>query len=250
MCPQMEYANEVFYSSVTRRKYSVLFHDSKTLDCTTRNVIYLITCTRCKMQYVGETQQQFSIRMSNHRSNIGSKASTLLYNHFNGLCTIEHFRAQPIETCPSKDLKSSTSKFLLDREAYWMKELRTIFPYGLNDRCKGKDFTKKKDLRDVTATVFNKIPVPRKKRGSGKNRWSSNFNIDKFLRDVVETYKREKNWIFFARKMITSLSKRTLKKLGLRAREYLSNSTAPSSILKVIQDLVVSSFHFMVKTLK
>ena len=59
MCPQMSYSSEVFYSSVTHRKYSVLFHDSKTLDCTTRNVIYLITCTRCKMQYVGELNNSF-----------------------------------------------------------------------------------------------------------------------------------------------------------------------------------------------
>jgi hypothetical protein len=118
------------------------------------------------------------------------------------------------------------------------ERIENYFPYGLNERCKGKDFTKKKDLHDVTAAVFNKIPVPRKKGGSGKNRWSQNFNIDKFLRDVVQTHRSKQNWIFFTRKMITSLSKRTLKKLGLQAREYSPNSTAPSVILDVIQDLV------------
>src|SRR3954466_7343942 len=111
MCPLKCLIRAKYFIHVTGRKYPVLFHDSKTLDCTTRNVIYLITCTRCKMQYVGETQQQFSIRMSNHRSNIGSQVALLLSNHFNGPCKIEHFRAQPIEKGNGDDnLKLLSSK--------------------------------------------------------------------------------------------------------------------------------------------
>src|SRR3954466_15192119 len=84
--------------------------------------------------------------MSNHRSNIGSQVALLLSNHFNGACKIEHFRAQPIEKGNGDDnLKLlSSKKFRLEREAYWMKELRTIFPYGLNERCKVKILQRKK----------------------------------------------------------------------------------------------------------
>ena len=31
------------------------------------------------------------------------------------------------------------------REEWWMKELWTVAPYGLNDKCEGKDWTKHDD---------------------------------------------------------------------------------------------------------
>jgi hypothetical protein len=88
MCIQMDFSKEVFYSSVTNRKYSVIFRDSKTLDCTSDNVVYLVTCTRCKIQYVGETQQTVAKRMSGHRNTI-TNTNILIANHFNGPCKLE-----------------------------------------------------------------------------------------------------------------------------------------------------------------
>ena len=40
------------------------------LTCTSSYLIYLITCTKCKEQYVGCTQQQLNTRMNHHRTNI------------------------------------------------------------------------------------------------------------------------------------------------------------------------------------
>ena len=39
-------------------------------DCTSENVIYLITCKKCHAQYVGQTHQKVSKRMNSHRFDI------------------------------------------------------------------------------------------------------------------------------------------------------------------------------------
>ena len=36
------------------------------MDCSSINVIYLITCTKCGIQYIGKTSQTLRSRMNNH----------------------------------------------------------------------------------------------------------------------------------------------------------------------------------------
>ena len=43
-----------FRSSLTKRRYTVI--SACHLSCSTTNVIYLISCTKCDQQYVGETK--------------------------------------------------------------------------------------------------------------------------------------------------------------------------------------------------
>ena len=40
--------------------------------CTSQNVIYLIECKRCNKQYIGQTNQQVSRRMTSHRFDINT----------------------------------------------------------------------------------------------------------------------------------------------------------------------------------
>ena len=53
------------------------------LNCKSVNVVYLITCKVCSMQYVGETSREFGVRMREHWDKIrhGDK-SQLIYAHF------------------------------------------------------------------------------------------------------------------------------------------------------------------------
>ena len=55
-----------FKSSSTSEVFSL----KKNFDCTSENVIYLITCKRCNSQYVGQTHQKVSKRMNSHRFGI------------------------------------------------------------------------------------------------------------------------------------------------------------------------------------
>ena len=67
--------------------------------CTSRNIIYLITCTRCKKQYVGLTMQQLNVRINHHRTNIFNHTQTYISNHFNFPDhSISHLSIQIIDT--------------------------------------------------------------------------------------------------------------------------------------------------------
>ena len=76
--------NSHFKSSQDDRSYSINYNHN----CNSINVVYLITCKNCSLQYVGLLQLQ---RFSNHKSRIRKNemlgrakkvADDLLYRHF------------------------------------------------------------------------------------------------------------------------------------------------------------------------
>ena len=65
-----------FVSHSTNRTYQITLPSSiSTVDCNTSNCIYLITCSNCCLQYVGETAQTLKARFYLHRSDqvLGTK---------------------------------------------------------------------------------------------------------------------------------------------------------------------------------
>ena len=99
------------------------------ITCTTSNVIYLISCRVCRVQYVGETKNTLKKRFYGHRSTVNTgKLDTPVGCHFNlPNHTISDMNLQGIESLGHrKDLVR------LSREKVWMKRLRTIQPHGLN----------------------------------------------------------------------------------------------------------------------
>lgn len=78
MCPHLN-CSSYFTSTVTKRSYP-LRHSAT---CSSSYVIYLITCTKCKKQYVGMTTVQFRNRINQHRSNILHNRSIYISRHFN-----------------------------------------------------------------------------------------------------------------------------------------------------------------------
>ena len=116
-------------SSYTGREYSI----SPNLHCGTKNVVYLVTCKKCKIQYVGETERTLRQRMCGHRSCI-KDLSSLLGSHFDDH-GIENFSVQIIEEINPRRMRNNKTikDHRLDREDYWMRELGTISPFGLND---------------------------------------------------------------------------------------------------------------------
>ena len=55
-----------FESSNTGRQYSI----TRKYNCLTRWVVYVVTCTTCNIQYVGQTTQEIRKRHYGHRSDI------------------------------------------------------------------------------------------------------------------------------------------------------------------------------------
>jgi GIY-YIG catalytic domain len=95
-------------------------------DCNSFNVVYLITCLKCKIQYVGETGNPLHVRMNAHRSCIMLNKDTPIGIHFNSIGhNLTHLSVIPIE-------KVNYFKNRQTREYFWQLTLGTIFPKGLN----------------------------------------------------------------------------------------------------------------------
>ena len=67
-----------FVSNVTGREYK-----SSGMSCSTDNVVYLVSCKQCGIQYVGETSQALCSRRNNHRNRVKQMCDLYIYQHFN-----------------------------------------------------------------------------------------------------------------------------------------------------------------------
>ena len=116
-----------FTSSISKETFSC----KQSTSCITNNVIYLITCNQCLVQYVGQTGHNIQTRFRNHRYNIVHKNhSDTIGHHFNTPHhSIQHMKVQIIE-----QLKTNSLQHRLSRENYWINTLKTLHPTGLNIR--------------------------------------------------------------------------------------------------------------------
>jgi len=113
-----------FSSTNTKREYKI----NENMNCDTSNIIYLATCRRCKIQYVGETERRLKDRLNAHRSNINTKRQTAIGIHFNNHAhTIKDLLIMPIEMVGNED-----KLYRQTREKFWIKTLKTNYPNGLN----------------------------------------------------------------------------------------------------------------------
>ena len=101
-------------------------------DCTSQNVIYLIECKRCNVQYIGQTNQQVSKRMNSHRFDIntydGQSYATNVALHFNSDShSLNDFRFLPIDV-----VKNEMDR--LCKKTYWIHKLDTLHPKGMNSK--------------------------------------------------------------------------------------------------------------------
>ena len=189
-CPVLSPCDYIV-SSVTHRKYKVINHDLDFCDCSSSNLIYLIICDKCGVQYVGQTAQQLRKRISKHRNDIarGRGSCPFLIKHFNkGNCKGANFHVQVVEkfigtgrTNGAVDASLVSSR--RDRETEWMLKLRTVFPYGLNHDT-GSNFEHGDNVVGIT---FPKLSTTIKQthfHGRNNRGIPNNFNIDTFCNDL------------------------------------------------------------------
>ena len=123
--------DEYFYSYVTERRYKV----RQNVNCQSKNVIYLVTCKKCKKQGVGEIIG-FKSRMTNYRSCIkNKKISCNIDKHFieETNYSIEDFDVHIIvqlENFPRD--KDQARKRRKQFEGYWQITLCTLASCGLD----------------------------------------------------------------------------------------------------------------------
>lgn len=120
-CPHFPPAGS-FQSTKTNKTFLI----KQNLSCDSKNVVYLITCSRCDIQYVGQTSLSLRDRFTRHRFDINHKLLKPVANHFNS----PHHSIQDCTIIPIEQISDPSD--LLHREQFWIKTLKTISPEGLN----------------------------------------------------------------------------------------------------------------------
>ena len=133
--------SKMFKSNVTSQEFKVINHTEEPLTCHTRNIIYLLTCLCCGIQYVGETGYPFHLRNNQHRTEMNEHFEF----HRDTSCKNYSYSYQIIEKLPGTGYKEDGTideammKIRKDKEDVWIKKIRTIFPYGLCEKARGKE---------------------------------------------------------------------------------------------------------------
>ena len=103
----------------------------------------MLTCLVCNIQYVGETIIPFHKRNNIHRT--AKDGCKHLFRQSDEVCDGHHFEYRILEKLPGNgynchgEIDLEILAIRKAREDEWMKKLRTIYPYGLNERAEGKE---------------------------------------------------------------------------------------------------------------
>ncbi|XP_033624413.1 uncharacterized protein LOC117287905 [Asterias rubens] len=103
------------------------------ITCTTTNLVYLISCKKCGLQYVGQTKNTLKKRFYKHRSTVNGKKDTIGEHFSQSDHSITDMILQGIEAL---GLRGNTRKVRTEEETKWKKRLNTITPSGLNKKLK------------------------------------------------------------------------------------------------------------------
>ena len=100
-----------------------------TLSPKTTNCVYLIYCSRCSLQYVGETRNSVQTRLIQHRYNLRRKKDTNTH-------IVRHFLSHPhcLRIMVLQNHPNWTHRQRRICERYWIDRLGTRYPGGLNER--------------------------------------------------------------------------------------------------------------------
>jgi hypothetical protein len=116
--------NATFTSSSTGETFSI----GKHMTCKSDNVIYLITCTSCNIQYVGETGRTMECRAGEHCADARHDRDKQVGRHFNlpnhNACDMS---IMCIDRPPKNDI---FMRKILEKQ--WIAKLNTTEPNGLN----------------------------------------------------------------------------------------------------------------------
>lgn len=124
-CCKHLYTGSHYYSSDGKTKFPI----KENFNCSSRDVIYVISCTKCHVLYVGQTSMMLKERLNNHRSDIKLRKSTAVAKHFNEPNhSILNLKIMPVDSLAHLPIFRK-----LDIEQNYMRLLNTKYPKGLNN---------------------------------------------------------------------------------------------------------------------
>ena len=93
-------------------------------------------CKKCKIQYVGKTDNQFNIRLNSHRHGANNPTEDTIpaQKHFSVNHNFNNDAQFTIIEQIKDQSKSPEEKraLLLQRENFWITKLKTLTPHGFN----------------------------------------------------------------------------------------------------------------------
>ena len=131
LCCKQIRQTSTFQSRKTKRKYKI-FHK---VSCKSKFIIYLLECTRCRIQYVGKSEWPMNIRLNKHRNDVFREDAIQVCKHFKepGHEFNKHAKITIIEELKKKDRSLKTMRKILEqREDFWILKLKTLQPDGFN----------------------------------------------------------------------------------------------------------------------
>jgi len=96
-CPKLSMSSQ-FTSNVTKKLYETINHSNEQISCHSQNLIYLLSCSNCYVQYVGESTIQLNKRMNIHRT--AKTGCEHMVKHFHESCPGAGFSIQVVEIFP------------------------------------------------------------------------------------------------------------------------------------------------------
>ena len=118
-----------FAITVTGKTYII----NHRFDCNERCLVYLLTCNKCKIQYVGQTIDQFWSRWNNYNSDLrkhGLGAICMKQHLFNHFCTSGHCGF--LEDVSLTFIDKTDLSDPLKKKDYWRSRRKTMAIFGLN----------------------------------------------------------------------------------------------------------------------
>ena len=126
ICPFVKQTKE---AKATKIKKTVPL--TREYNCQTHNLVYLVTCTKCAQQYVGETKHTLAHRGNQHLGYIRNKnMKQATGRHFNKKGhKIEHFTIQVLESINTPD-----AMYRKNRESLFIQQFDLIRK-GMNGKA-------------------------------------------------------------------------------------------------------------------
>ena len=109
------------------------------ITCSSSNLVYMIQCTKCRIQYIGDTKHRLSDRFGEHRRAIEKAITqrdidqpTAVSDHF----TLPSHSLKNLELIPLELINSNRDAIRKAREAFLIYKGKTLEPSGMNRRDK------------------------------------------------------------------------------------------------------------------
>ena len=243
-CPKLVQSKS-FQSNITHQTFEIINHPLENLDCHSQNLIYLLTCRNCSIQYVGETTIPLHKRINIHRT---AKTGCEHIIKHKECCKDSSFQIQIIEHFEgtgylNNKIDPESRKIRLEREDFWIKKLRTVYPYGLNERTRDTHTDRPIGL------MFPSIPRSRERvvrSRRNRNNHLSNNSTEDFFNNVSSILKNNlKNAYYTIRVMLNNIKKNLLKSIAasIIQNNALSNSIQIDHCFLFIIDIIDSKFY-------